>query len=145
MLRGGLTVRVLSRLRLVDESDVAAGRQQIRQLAALHGMPHPSVEALVTAASEILRNVIVHAQRGELTLGVTEGEDRAALVVVVRDDGPGIADLERALRDGYSTGGGLGLGLPSARRLVDVFELASSERGGTCVTLTQWLPDRARP
>ncbi len=134
-----LAVQVLVRLRLVDDSDVASACRRVRELARLHGVPPSDVEALVTAVSEIVRNVIVHAERGELELVVVGEDERAAIVVVVRDDGPGIPDPEAALCDGYSTGRGLGLGLPSARRLVDAFELTSTPGVGTVVTLKKWI------
>jgi serine/threonine-protein kinase RsbT len=134
-----VTDRTLFRFRLVDESDVAAARQRIRDVARTYAMPEPELEALATAVSEVVRNVIVHAGQGELSVGVAGDGERPALVVVVRDDGPGIADPDAAMRDGFSTGQGLGLGLPSARRLVDAFALSSVPGAGTVVTLRKWL------
>jgi len=127
-------------LRLNDDSDVAAARRRARELALGSGLPTLAVEELVTAVSEIAHNVVVHAARGELLLAIAGGEERPAVVVIASDDGPGIANIEDAMRDGYSTGRGLGLGLPSARRLVDEFEIRSSPQAGTVVTLRKWLP-----
>lgn len=95
------------------------------------------MEALATATSEVARNIFLHAKSGEL-LTVTEEDGRRTVVVVAQDDGPGIADTQRAIEDGYSTGSGLGLGLSSARRLVDQFELVSEIGRGTTVTLKKW-------
>ena len=129
---------------LADESDVGVARRRARELADKQGLLPNAVEALATAVSEVARNVIVHARRGELLLGVVRDSHRAGVVAVARDDGPGIPRMEDALRDGYSTGQGLGLGLPSARRLVDEFEIHSEVGHGTTVTLKKWAPLRSR-
>ena len=78
------------------------------------------------------------AKRGEITLGVVTNGDRQGVVIVARDQGPGIRDVERALEDGYSTSGGLGLGLPGARRLMDDFDVSSTVGKGTTVTMKKW-------
>lgn len=132
-----------SQLRLSDESDAAAARQRVRELGLAFGLPAVAVEELVTAVSEIARNVVVHARRGELLCAIIGGEERPAVLVIASDEGPGIASIEDAMRDGYSTGRGLGLGLPSARRLVDEFQIRSSLGAGTVVTLKKWLPIRS--
>jgi len=102
------------------------------------------IEELVTAVSEIARNVVVHAGRGELLVELIEGPGRPALLVTARDQGPGIAHLEAAMQDGFTTGNGLGLGLPSARRLVDELEVASALGSGTTVTLKKWITEPER-
>jgi len=130
--------QIVFRLSLRDESDVAAARRKARELANQQGLHSSAVEALATAVSEVARNVIVHAASGEILLGVLSDSKRAGVVAVVRDDGPGISNIGDAMRDGYSSGGGLGLGLPSARRLVDEFELKSAVGQGTNVTLKKW-------
>jgi len=127
-------------LRLNDDSDVAAARKHTRELGLLSGLSPTGVEELVTAVSEIARNILVHAGRGELLLEVASEEGQPALIVTARDEGPGIADLEDALKDGYSTGHGLGFGLPGARRLVDAFQIQSALGSGTTVILKKWLP-----
>jgi serine/threonine-protein kinase RsbT len=132
------------RLTLRDESDVAAARRHVRELGARYGLSNLSIEALATAVTEIARNVIVHAQAGELRLrGVRFGPGEAArsgLIVVISDHGPGIADVEAAMADGFSTGSGLGCGLSGARRMVDAFELTSVVGQGTTITLEKWAP-----
>jgi serine/threonine-protein kinase RsbT len=98
-----------------------------------------ATEALATAVSEIIRNVIVHAGTGEFVLGIEQEPGRVGIVAIARDDGPGILDIERAMVDGYSSASGLGLGLPSARRLVDEFAIESVLGQGTVITLKKWL------
>jgi serine/threonine-protein kinase RsbT len=132
--------QIVRRLPLEDDSDVAAARQQARELARSQGLVPTAIEALATAVSEIARNVIVHAKGGEILLGIANHDGRSGVVAIARDDGPGIPDIDDAMRDGYSTGNGLGLGLPSARRLVDEFEILSVAGQGTTVTLTKWTP-----
>ena len=95
---------------------------------------------LATAISELARNILLYAQRGEVVLSVLENSHQAGVSVVARDVGPGIADLSRALEDGYSTSGRLGLGLPGVRRLADSFEIRSSPEGGTIVVVKMWCP-----
>lgn len=123
-----------------NDNDVVVARQYARELAAGLGFGATDLTLLATAISEIARNITTYAGSGELTLEVVHGSGRRGLRVVARDEGPGIADLERALQDGYSTGGGLGLGLPGARRLVDEFDVATAPGRGTTVTLTKWNP-----
>ncbi len=125
---------------LAGESDVGAGRRRARELAEEQGLAANAAAALATAVSEIARNVIVHAGGGELFLGIVRDGRRVGVVAVAKDEGPGIPNVEDALRDGYSTGTGLGLGLPGARRLVDEFEIRSTVGKGTTVTLKKWVP-----
>lgn len=131
---------ILHRLPLRDEADVASARLHARAVSQAQGLPRSAVEALATAVSEIARNVIVHGGGGELLIGTLLEPTRIGVLAIARDDGPGISNIDDALVDGYSTRDGLGLGLPSARRLVDEFELRSSPQQGTTVTLKQWFP-----
>lgn len=127
-----------TRVGIYAEADVAVARQFARAIAVHQGLSRARVEALATAVSELARNIIVHAGGGEILVGSLEQGTRRGVQVVARDDGPGISDIEQALRDGFSTGNGLGLGLPSVRRLVDDFELVSTVAAGTTVRLRQW-------
>ena len=102
-----------------EEADVAVARQCIRQLAPDGGLSATATHALATAVSEIARNIVVHAGSGQLTVCVVNDADRRGLTVTACDTGDGIPDLEQAMQDGYSTRRSLGLGLSSARRLVD--------------------------
>jgi serine/threonine-protein kinase RsbT len=135
-----VVINVHVRVRIDEESDVFAARKRAREEAAMAGLTEPAGEELALAVSEVARNILVHAGRGEVLLGLTTRPDRPAVVVVARDDGPGIEDPGRVIEDGYSTGSGLGLGLPSARRLVDEFELESQPGIGTTVILRKWIP-----
>ena len=102
------------------------------------GFPRPDPTLIATAISEIARNIVVHVGRGEIVLQPFEDTDRYGLTVVAIDRGPGIRDVEAALRDDVSGRRGLGLGLPGARRLMDEFELRSDAENGTVVTMRKW-------
>ena len=127
------------RISIESDADVVVARQRARALAVGLDMPSTDQTLLATAISEVARNITAYAVRGEVLLElVRDGDGRRGIRVVARDEGPGIADLERALTDGYTTGGGLGLGLPGARRLVDDFEIETAPGVGTTVTLVKW-------
>jgi serine/threonine-protein kinase RsbT len=120
------------------DSDIVAARQKGRDLAARVGFTGSDLTIIATAISEIARNIVVYAQRGEINLSIVEQAGKRGILVIARDRGPGIADLELAMRDGYSTGNSLGLGLPGARRLMDDFEIVSTAAEGTTVTMRKW-------
>lgn len=120
------------------EWDVAAARLRAQELAAREGFPAARAAALATAVTEVARNIVVHAGAGELLLEAVEDRGRRGVSVVARDEGPGIPDVEAAMRDGFSTARGLGLGLPGARRLMDEFSLVSAPGEGTTVTMRKW-------
>jgi serine/threonine-protein kinase RsbT len=127
------------RIAIESDADVVTARQRARALAIELDMPSTDQTLLATAISEIARNITAYAVRGEVLIErVRDGRGREGVRVVARDDGPGIADLEMALTDGYTTGGGLGLGLPGARRLVDDFDIETAPGKGTTVTLVKW-------
>ncbi len=126
------------RIAIRADPDVAVARRHVRELGRCLGWRPAAVEALATAVSEVARNIVVHAAAGEMRFDVVRDRDRVGVEVVALDRGPGIADLDRAMQDGYSTAGGLGLGLPSARRLVDEFELGGGAGGGTIVIMRKW-------
>lgn len=127
------------RIAIESDADVVTARQRARALAVELDMPSTDQTLLATAISEIARNITTYAERGDVVIDVVrDGRGRRGVRVVARDEGPGIEDLERALTDGYTTGGGLGLGLPGARRLVDEFEIDSTPGQGTTVTLIKW-------
>ena len=130
------------RVPLRDESDITVARRHVRELGQKQRLRPAAIEALATAVSEVARNVIVHGHAGEVFLGLVDEAGRQGVIAIARDEGPGIADVDAAMQDGFSTGKSLGLGLPSARRLVDVFELRSAVGEGTTVSLTKWRADR---
>ena len=120
------------------DADLVTARAEGRAMAERLGFPRPDPTLVATAISEIARNIVVHAGSGEIVLRPLHEADRYGLVVIARDDGPGIRDIEAALHDEYSGRGGLGLGLPGARRLMDEFDLESDADNGTTVTMKKW-------
>ncbi|HTQ17085.1 ATP-binding protein [Mycobacterium sp.] len=126
-----------------NPDDIVAARKAGHQLALDLGFSLTDVTMIATAISEVARNITSYAGRGAIRVAVTDREGRKALVVRAEDDGPGIADIERAMEDGYSTGRGLGLGLPGARRLMDRLVVQSALGRGTVVEMWKWVPARA--
>jgi serine/threonine-protein kinase RsbT len=134
-----------SRIAIESDADVVTARQRARELAADLELSSTDQTLLATAISEVARNITTYAKRGEVSVSIVdEADGRRGIRVVASDNGPGIEDIDRALQDGYTTGGGLGLGLPGARRLVDDFHIESAPGRGTTVTLVKWsrLPRR---
>ena len=129
------------RVVVAHDADIVLARQAGRTLADGLGFSLTDLTAIATAISEVARNITSYAGQGEIIIGVDRTARRSALVVEALDHGPGIADVAAALEDGYSTGNGLGLGLPGARRLMDELEIDSEPGRGTRVTLRKWLPD----
>jgi len=128
-----------TRIAIESDADVVTARQRARELAGDLDLTTTDKTLLATAISEVARNITTYAQRGEVRLRVIrDGDGREGIEVVARDEGPGIANVELALQDGYTTGEGLGLGLPGARRLVDEFDIQSAPSQGTTVTLVKW-------
>jgi serine/threonine-protein kinase RsbT len=123
-----------------SDADILAARQEGRALATRAGFRGSDLALIATAISEVARNIVVYAQTGEIVLRLSQHGSRRGLVVIARDNGPGIADVELAMQDGYSTGHTLGLGLPGARRLMDEFEITSQVGVGTTVTMKKWVP-----
>ncbi|MGY1712388.1 sigma-70 family RNA polymerase sigma factor [Geodermatophilus sp. SYSU D00758] len=145
----GISGPLLERARPRDEvrvpvrvdADVVAARQAARDLATRLGFGPTDVTLLATAVSEISRNVVRFTDGGEVVFEELT-EPRAGVRIVAQDSGPGIPDVEQAMREGYSTYRGLGLGLPGARRLVDEFTVTSEPGRGTTVTMTKWRGER---
>jgi serine/threonine-protein kinase RsbT len=122
------------------EHDIAVARGEVRSLAAWLGFRVIDQTRLATVASELARNVVKYARRGRMIAQPLEAaQGRAGLRLVFEDSGPGIPDINAAMRDGFSTGRGLGKGLPGSKRLVDVFEIESEVGRGTRVTVVRWL------
>ncbi|ORV08387.1 anti-sigma regulatory factor [Mycobacterium celatum] len=128
------------RVDIVNSDDIVAARQAGHQLARDLGFSLTDVTMIATAISEIARNITSYAGRGEVRVSVQDREGRKALVVRAEDDGPGIANVERAMEDGFSTGRGLGMGLPGARRLMDRLIVESTPGRGTNVEMWKWIP-----
>ena len=120
------------------DSDIVTARQQGRTLASRVGFSSGEATLIATAISELSRNIVLYATQGEIIVASVENGVRRGVVVVARDKGPGIADVRRATAGGYSTSGGLGLGLAGVRRLMDEFEIVSDVGIGTTVTAKKW-------
>jgi serine/threonine-protein kinase RsbT len=118
--------------------DVVTARQRARVLVSGLRFSISELTLIATAISEVARNIVTYAGRGEIVLRIVQRGPRRGLLVIARDQGPGIADIARAMEDGYSTSRSLGLGLPGSKRLMDEFELASELGKGTEVTMTKW-------
>ena len=128
-----------------SDSDVVTARQEARAMASRLDLSSTDQTLLATAISEVARNITAYAKRGEVLLSVIEDDGgRRGIRVIARDQGPGIENVELALQDGYTSGSGLGLGLPGARRLVHHFEIETEPGQGTKVTLVMWERESAR-
>jgi serine/threonine-protein kinase RsbT len=127
---GSIAVRI--------EQDVVIARQAVRKLAQECGMRLIDQTKLVTAVSELARNTVVYGGGGDMDWDIVDEGPRSGIKLTFRDEGPGIADLKLALTDGWTSGGGLGLGLTGAKRLVDDFELESTPGVGTRISITKW-------
>lgn len=125
---------------IASDVDVVTARQRGRDLAAQLGFSRGDQTVIAAAISEIARNILTYAGHGTVRMGIEHDGDRSAVVVVGYDQGPGIEDIELAMRDGYSTSGGLGVGLGGARQLMDDFDVASTPGAGTMVTMRKWRP-----
>src|SRR5436190_4539460 len=126
------------KIRIDKEADIVEVRQRVRELAKENGFDQFAVAALTTAASELSRNVWVHAQKGLARISVLRNGARVGLELEFVDHGPGIADLNRALAGGFSTANSLGLGLSGTKRLVDEFSIDSAPDRGTKVVIRKW-------
>src|SRR5512142_754403 len=141
-----MSADVSVRVEILTDKDVVSARQMGKSLAAQFGFSPGDQTVIAAAISEIARNILLYARRGEVAFRLVDEGDRSAMVVVAQDEGPGIPDLTRALSDGYSTSGGLGLGLPGARRLMDEFEVVTGPGRGTRVTMSKLKrPGTGRP
>jgi len=127
------------RVPIEREADIVAARQKGREIAAASGFSSTEQTLVALAISEIARNIVSYAERGEIVLEALNEGGRRGILVIGRDDGPGIADKELAMRDGYSTGKSLGVGLPGSKRVMDEFNLESELGKGTTVTMKKWL------
>lgn len=120
------------------DTDIVAARQKGRELATELGFGSTDSTLLATAISELARNIVRYAKCGEVFITPVRSGDRVGITVVARDKGPGIANVSLAMQDGFSTSGGLGLGLPGVKRLMDEFHLVSNANTETTVTIKKW-------
>ena len=132
------SVDALTQQSIASDQDVVRVRQMVRQVALAAKLPLVDQTKLVTAASELARNTLVHGGGGRASVELVHNGRRAGVRVSFVDEGPGIADLDLAITDGYTTGGGLGLGLSGSRRLCDEFDIDTAAGQGTRVTVVKW-------
>ncbi|HLQ38950.1 MAG TPA: ATP-binding protein [Planctomycetota bacterium] len=125
------------RVRVGSDVEIVLARQRGRELAAQLGFSLSDQTIVATAISELARNIVLYAKRGEILLRAAEDNGRSGIVVVAQDEGPGIADLGLAMQPGNSSSGGLGLGLSGVRRLMDEFEIETAV-SGTTITARKW-------
>ena len=121
-----------------SDQDIVTARQKGRALAIEIGFSSGDATLIATSISELARNIVSYARKGEITLQIVHASSRQGITIIASDSGPGIRDLRQAMRDGFSTSGSLGLGLPGVRRLMDEFEIASEPGRGTIVTVKKW-------
>ena len=127
-----------TRVSIASDTDIVVASQKGRMLAQQYGFSITDQFITATVISEVAHNIIDYATCGEIVLDIIEEDKRCAILVIASDEGPGISDIELALKDGYSTGSGLGLGLSGAKRLMDEFDIVSEVGKGTKVTMKKW-------
>jgi len=120
------------------DPDVLLARQKARELAKSLRFSGSELTLIATAISEVARNIVTYAKHGQIVLRLVNQGRRRGIRVIAQDQGPGIADISRAMEDGYSTSSSLGLGLPGSKRLMDDFDIVSALGKGTTVTMTKW-------
>jgi serine/threonine-protein kinase RsbT len=135
-------MRAAQEIRVVihTDQDIVAARQKGRTLAVELGFSPGDATLIATAISELARNIVTYAGTGVVAIQGIQASGRQGILVVASDHGPGIADIRQAMRDGFSTSGSLGLGLPGVRRLMDEFDLQSRVGRGTTVAVKKWKP-----
>ena len=126
------------RVPVENDIDIVAARQKGRALATRLGFSSSDATIVATAISELARNIVLYAKRGEIGIAPAVNGEYSGLVITACDEGDGIADIRQALQDGYSTSGRLGVGLPGVKRLMDEFEIVSTVGKGTTVTVKKW-------
>lgn len=124
---------------IVSESDIVQARKIVRTLTADVGFGITDVTRIVTAASELARNIFHYAGGGTMTLRTVNANGNGGIELVFEDEGPGIADIDKAMEPGFSTRGGLGMGLPGTKRLMDEMEIQTEVGKGTRITVRKWL------
>jgi len=126
-------------VKIQNSADIVAARQQGRALASQAGFSHSNLTIIATAISEVARNIVEYAKEGQVVITLVTDASKRGVEIVASDEGPGIPDVTTVMRDGFSTGKGLGIGLPGARRLMDEFAIASSVGSGTVITMKKWV------
>jgi serine/threonine-protein kinase RsbT len=126
------------RVTILTEYDIVTARHQVRELCAKLNFSSGEQTLVATCVSELARNIVEYAGSGEMVMGLAGDNGKKSIVIIARDQGPGIPDIELAMKDGYSTSKGLGIGLPGCRRIMDEFAIVSKIGKGTTVTVKKW-------
>ena len=126
-------------VKIQNSADIVAARQQGRALASQAGFSHSNLTIIATAISEVARNIVEYAKEGQVVITLVTDASKRGVEIVASDEGPGIPDVATVMRDGFSTGKGLGIGLPGARLLMDEFAIASTVGSGTVITMKKWV------
>jgi serine/threonine-protein kinase RsbT len=122
-----------------SDLDIVEARLAVRSIAEEAGFAGTDLVLIATAVSEVARNIVEYAKEGEVVISLVQNGSKRGVLVIARDAGPGIADVNQALQEGYTTSRGLGLGLPGSRRLMDEFEISSNLGKGTAVKMKKWV------
>ena len=125
--------------KIISEEDIVVARQNAKKFASEIGFQHIDTILIATAVSEITRNIVKYASNGIIEINKIQKENKIGIEIIASDEGPGIENIDLAMQDGYSSGGGLGLGLPGAKRLMDEFDITSKVNIGTTVKMKKWL------
>lgn len=131
--------RAIRQIRIAADVDIVEARMAARALAAEIGFGAAEMVMIATAVSEVARNIVEYAKPGEVHIAPAVNGHKRGVEIVAKDHGPGIADVLQAMEDGFTTGRGLGIGLPGSRRLMDDFEIDSQVGKGTTITMKKWL------
>lgn len=126
------------RVPIRSEYDIVTARHRVRELCIALHFSSAEQTLVATCVSELARNIVEYAGSGEMIMGLTRNKDEKGIVIIAEDEGPGIPDIALAMKDGYSTSKGLGLGLPGCKRIMDEFAIVSKIGKGTTVTLKKW-------
>jgi len=134
-----IKLKIPDKIQIKTEDDILKTRQVVREISGLMGFSIVNQTRLITAVSELVRNALKYAGKGTMTLKKIEKSENIGLMITVTDSGQGIPDIELAMKDGYSTSRGIGLGLGGAKRLVDEFKISSTVGKGTIIEIIKWV------
>ena len=129
----------LIKVDIKSDADIVTARHEARELAKDVGFSSSELAVIAAAISELARNIVSYATEGSISFGLLNEGSKNGIVIIAKDKGPGIADIQLAMQDGYSTSNSLGLGLPGVKRLMDRFDISSEPGKGTTITVTKWV------
>jgi serine/threonine-protein kinase RsbT len=133
-----MTIQQQREVQIRSDNDIVVSRRTVREVAQSLGFGITDVTRIVTATSELARNIVLYAGSGVMRWSELGISGRVGVELTLEDNGPGIANIEQVMQEGYTTSGGLGLGLPGSKRLMDEFEIASEIGKGTRITVRKW-------